>query len=244
MAVVLSKGDRLSLQDDGEQVLNNICVGVSWGAIVYRNWLGMKKVEPVDLDLAVAMYHKDRSLIETICYDHDKSSDGAVIHHGDDKVGDLTPEGRDFDNEVVTVDLSKLRPQVAHLVFMLNSFEWNTFDEIPYIRIRIYEGQPGKPERMLLNFDVENDKSFAGKVSMILGKVYRAKTPAGMVWRFHGIGEATPDCELDDLRRRIAIEHLSLDELTMLSSSVPKQFLSGGMNPAKPKTEARSALHH
>lgn len=237
MAVILSKGDRLSL-DDGEQLLNNICVGVSWGAIQYRNWLGMKRIEPVDLDLAVAMYHKDRSLIETVYYDHTKSNDGAVIHHGDDKVGDLSIEGREHDNEVVAVDLSALRSQVAHLVFVLNSFDWETFDEIPYIRIRVYEGQPGQPERMLLNFEVENDESFAGKVSMVLGKVYRAKTPAGMVWRFHGIGEATPDRELDDLRRRISIEYLSLDEVTMLSSSVPKQFLSGGMNPAKPKTAA------
>ena len=237
MAVVLSKGDRLNL-DEGEQLLNNICVGVSWGAIKYRNWLGMKRIDPVDLDLAVAMYHKDRSLIETVYYDHTKSNDGAVRHHGDDKVGDLSIEGRDFDNEVVTVDLDKLRPQVAHLVFVLTSFDWYPFDEIPYIRIRIYEGQPGKPERMLLNFDVENDASFAGKVSMVLGKVYRVKTREGMVWRFHGIGEATPDRELDDLRRRIAIEYLSLDELTMLSTSLPKQFLSGGMKPAKPQTAA------
>lgn len=237
MGVILSKGERLSLEKP-EAPLRRICVGVSWGAITYRNWLGIKKKEAVDLDLAVALYHKDRSLIETVYYDNPQSKDGAVVHSGDDETGDLSKEGIDHDNEVITVDLTKLRPQVAHLVFVLHSFQWHTFDEIPYAHIRIYEGTPGKVERMLLRFNVENDESFSDKVAMVLGKVYRVKTRNGLIWRFHGIGEATPDRELDDLRRRIAIQHLSLDELTMLESSVPEQFISGGMKPLHPRSAA------
>jgi len=236
MGVRLSKGARLSLEKPREP-LENICVGVSWGAITYRNFLGMKRIEPVDLDLAVALYHKDGSLIETVYYDKPVSQDGAIVHSGDDETGDLDRDGADHDNEVVTIELQKIRQQVAHLVFILHSFQWHAFDEIPYVRVRIYEGTPGKVERMLLRFDVENDESFAGKVSMILGKVYRARTEEGIVWRFHGIGEATEDRELNDIRRNIAINHISLDELTLLEPSVPEPFISGGMHPTKLRTK-------
>lgn len=54
-----------------------------------------------------------------------RSRDGAIVHDGDN----LTGEG-DGDDEVIHVDLAKLPADAAHVVFTVNSFRGQTFDEV------------------------------------------------------------------------------------------------------------------
>ena len=40
MAIKLEKGQRINLEKDNGAKLQSICVGVNWGAIKKKNWLG------------------------------------------------------------------------------------------------------------------------------------------------------------------------------------------------------------
>jgi tellurium resistance protein TerZ len=213
MGITLKKGQRLSFDD--RPLLNRIRIGVNWGGIPYRTWYGKQKTEAVDLDLAVGLFHRDRSLIETIYYDKTKSHDGAIVHSGDDETGNIGND-ENKDNEVITVDLEKLRPQVAHLVFVLHSFQWHPWDEIPYAKIRVYNDD-GNTQALLASLEVKRDEEFAHKVSMILGKLYRTLIQGQWVWRFHAIGVPTEDKELPDLMRNISVNHLTVEELSLIA---------------------------
>ena len=48
MAIRLEKGQRINLEKSNGSKLENICVGVNWGAIKKKNWLGFTTTEAVD----------------------------------------------------------------------------------------------------------------------------------------------------------------------------------------------------
>ncbi len=56
MAISLQKGQRINLEKNNGSNLQNICVGINWGAIEKKGWLGGSKKEAVDLDASCALY--------------------------------------------------------------------------------------------------------------------------------------------------------------------------------------------
>ena len=64
MAIKLEKGQRINLEKSNGAKLSNICVGVNWGAIKKKNWLGITTTEAVDLDASLLnLTHKEKLLI-------------------------------------------------------------------------------------------------------------------------------------------------------------------------------------
>ncbi|MFX5839976.1 TerD family protein, partial [Acinetobacter baumannii] len=52
MAINLTKGQKIDLRKTTGESLTNFCVGVNWGAIETKGFLGLsKKVQNIDLDL-------------------------------------------------------------------------------------------------------------------------------------------------------------------------------------------------
>ena len=70
-----------------------------------------------------------------------QSSDGALRHTGDDLKGDVGGDDG-LDNEIITVDLSRISPNVSQIFFFLNNVGKEDFAQIPYSKIRMYEGTP------------------------------------------------------------------------------------------------------
>lgn len=193
MAIRLEKGQRINLEKSNGSKLENICVGVNWGAIVTKNWLGLTKKEAVDLDASCAMFDANGNIIDKVWFRHLTSNDGAVKHSGDDLTGDM--DGDDgLDNEVITVDLKRLNPQIEKIAFVLNSFRGHDFKTIPFASIRIYEGTPKKVNEIFATYDVANDPTFAGSVSMIMGIFYKHNGE----WKFNAIGEPTKDRDFEN----------------------------------------------
>jgi len=48
MAIRLEKGQRINLEKSNGSKLENICVGVNWGAIKKKNWLGFTTTPDFD----------------------------------------------------------------------------------------------------------------------------------------------------------------------------------------------------
>lgn len=202
MAISLQKGQRISLEKGGKS-LEKMCVGVNWGAIEKKSLFGKTKKEAVDLDASAGLFSDNNQLVDVVYFGQLGSKCGSIRHSGDDLTGDIDGDD-DLDNEVITVDLTRVPANVAQIVFVLNSFRGQDFASIPFASIRIYEGTPGRVDEVVATYDIANDATFAGKVSMIMGKLYRHSGS----WKFTSIGDSTGDRKLEQTLQTVAAKYL------------------------------------
>lgn len=224
MAINLEKGQRINLEKKNGSKLTNFCVGVNWGAIVETvqergGFLGLstKTVQrevDVDVDLSCVMTDEKGNLIDTLyspLYNpqmflsrglpvgKDWSADGSMYHTPDDTEGD---KGGDdgLDNEIVQIDLTKVRSNISQIFFFLNIFMPKNIDfaRVPYVQVRMFEGTPTKVNSVFAQYDVAKEAHFSGMNALLLGKLYRRNGE----WRFAAIGDAFDDRY--DLRNTIA----------------------------------------
>jgi tellurium resistance protein TerZ len=209
MAISLTKGQKIDLRKETGEKLTNFCVGVNWGAIetLKKGLFGSKKVvEDVDLDLSCVMTDGSGNMVDYI-YSPDyngylqknnlplgklKSVDGALRHSGDDRKGDFGGDDG-LDNEVITIDLTKVNPTIEKIFFFINIYlsqgQTHDFSKIPYAKIRMYEGSSTQVNKVYSNFDIATDATFAGKMAIVLGKLYKRNDE----WKFDAIGDPVED---------------------------------------------------
>src|SRR5690606_28410787 len=114
------------------------------------------------------LYDSSKNAIDVIYFGSLKSKDGSIKHSGDDLTGDM--DGDDgLDNEIITVDFSKLSSNIEHVAFVLNSFRGHDFGTIPFASIRIYEGTPTRVNEVFATYNIAKGEGFAGHVSMVMG---------------------------------------------------------------------------
>ena len=219
MAIRLEKGQRINLEKSNGSKLTNFCVGCNWGAIVTSSGLfGLgKKVQNVDLDLSCVMFDANGNRVDHIYSPLYKTSflarysmppgkvdsnDRALHHSGDDRQGD---QGGDdgLDNEIITVDLTRVNPNVSQIFFFLNNCGREDFSQIPYASIRMYEGTPERVKEVFASYDVAADPKFAGMTALIMGKLYKRNGE----WKFSAIGDPYADANLCETIRRITTNY-------------------------------------
>ena len=129
MSISLSKGQTISLAKDTG--LSRVFMGCGWDPAqpkkkgLLGGLLGGGRVEDIDLDASVIVFDGSRAPIDLVWFQQLASKDGSIRHGGDN----LTGEG-DGDDEVIYVDLARLDARATHLVFTVNSFRGQTFDEV------------------------------------------------------------------------------------------------------------------
>jgi tellurium resistance protein TerZ len=204
MAINLEKGQRINLQKGNGSKLENICVGINWGAIEKKGLFGFGvSKEAVDLDASCALFNEQKQVEEVIYFGNLKSKNGAVRHSGDDLTGDM--DGDDgLDNEIITIQLSALNSSTSHVAFVLNSFRGQDFGAIPFASIRIYEGTPTRVNEVFAKYDIAHGAGFAGHVSMIMGIFYKRNGE----WKFNAIGEPTSDRNLQNTVKTVMEKYL------------------------------------
>ena len=191
--ILLKKGSSISLEKGGKY-LNEVCIGLNWGAILHSSFFGLfKKRESVDLDGSVSTFDKDKKVLDTIYYHKLRSDDGAIVHSGDDRIGDLDGDD-DLDNEIIKINLNKIDPQVDQVVFFLNSYNGQDFAKIPYSKIRIFEGNEEQVDSVFATYNLSFKFSFTGYVSMVMGKLRREEGK----WKFYTIGEPVKASKIQD----------------------------------------------
>lgn len=214
MAIRLEKGQRINLEKNNGSKLTEFCVGCNWGAITSGGFFGLgKKVTDVDLDLSCLMVDASGNMVDHIyspLYRTDflgrygmpagkvDSRDMALHHSGDDLKGD---QGGDdgLDNEIITVNLNRVSPNVQQIFFFLNNCGKEDFSQIPYASIRMYEGTPAKVKEVFASYDVAAEPQYRGMTALIMGKLYRR----GGEWKFSAIGDAFPDANICETIKRI-----------------------------------------
>jgi len=203
MAINLTKGQRINLEKTNGSKLQSICIGINWGAIEKKGWLGGVKKEAVDLDASCALYDDNKKVVDVVYFGNLRSKDSAVTHSGDDLTGDM--DGDDgLDNEVITLNFQMLNPSVNYVAFVLNSFRGQDFGTIPFASIRIYEGTPTRVNEVFAKYDIANGAGFAGHVSMVMGVFYKRNGE----WKFSAVGEPTKDKKLEETIHTVTLNYL------------------------------------
>lgn len=208
MAIRLEKGQRINLEKETGAKLTNFCVGCNWGAIIRKTFFGLShEVVDVDLDLSCLMFDAEGKPVDHIWsplyrFGNSKiglptgkldSLDHALHHTGDDLTGDQ--DGDDgLDNEIITVDLNRVNPNISSIVFFLNIYNNNEysgdFSGIPYAFVRMFEGTPDKaPKQVFASYNVATKTDCVGMRGLVMGKLYRRNGD----WKFAAIGDAFPD---------------------------------------------------
>ena len=215
MAIRLEKGQKINLEKDSGAKLTQFCVGCNWGAIeryVECKKFGFipsqkKEIVDVDLDLSCIMvdaqgdicdyiYSPAYVMPEGIPHGKLNSVDHAFHHSGDDRQGDVGGDDG-LDNEIITVDLTRVSPEIHQVFFFLNIFKSGDFSQVPYASIRMYEGTPERVNSVFASYNVAAQPNYVGKTALIMAKLYRYQGN----WKFAAIGDAYNDNVLQSIAR-------------------------------------------
>ncbi|WP_063050796.1 TerD family protein [Nocardia arthritidis] len=152
--------------------LEHLRVALGWDP-VRRSRFGFA-AKDIDLNVAALLFAEDH-IIDVVYHQQLSSRDGSVRHFGDSTTG----EGKG-DNEVITVDLTRIPPQITTILFLVTSYTGQTFDQIENAFCRVVDTVSGAE---IAHFDLSTDASHTG---LVMGKVSRDTGK----WRFEPIGEA------------------------------------------------------
>ncbi|MFI8852235.1 TerD family protein [Streptomyces sp. NPDC053499] len=179
--VNLQKNQTVSLVKGGRPLLTSVRMGLGWEPVFRAG----RRAKDIDLDASVIAYDANRKKIDA-CYFGKLAILGGVIQHSGDN---LTGEGAG-DDEVITVHLGDLPPQVTGLVFTVNSFSGQKFTDVAKAYCRLLDASGGE----LVRFDLTQSeprtgvlmakfiRQFSGEWEMTaLGEYVDSRTVRGMV---------------------------------------------------------------
>ncbi|CAB1275545.1 TerD family protein [Candidatus Nitrosacidococcus tergens] len=185
MSIQLTKGQKISLEKEVHHSLSKVIMGLGWDAIEKKGFLGFGGgKQEIDLDASCILFNTSGSLVDTVWFGQLKSKDGSITHTGDNRTGD--GEG---DDEQIIVDLSKVPIEVSSLVFVVNSFTGQSFDQIKNAFCRLIDYSNDKE---IARYDLSCQGSHNAQ---IMAKVYRHNNE----WKIHAIGENATGKTFHDL---------------------------------------------
>ena len=193
MAVSLSKGQKIDLTKQAPG-LSRVRMGLGWDPVKKSGFFGKLMGggdNSIDLDASCLMYDGSRKLVETVWFRQLASSDGSITHSGDNRTGD-----GDGDDETISVDLSRLPLQVTALVFIVNSFQGQTFNEVENAVCRLVDERSGTE---LARFDLREKGAHTGVVMAVLSK-------DGGAWSMKAVGKPAGGRTAEEMSRFASAE--------------------------------------
>ena len=185
MAISLSKGQAISLKKEAAG-LRHVHMGLGWDPVEKKGFFNklLGGGGEIDLDASVVVFDGTKKPIDAIYFGKLKSDDGAIVHTGDN----LTGEG-EGDDESVHVDLEALNPAAETLVFFVNSYRGQTFNEVQNAFCRLVDQSSGKE---ICRFTLTDQGTHTGVVMAILSK-------NGGDWQMKAIGAPGQGRTVDQL---------------------------------------------
>ncbi|MFZ3481800.1 TerD family protein [Sphingomonas sp. 3-13AW] len=188
MGVSLKKGERVSLSKDVDAGLKSVQFGLGWderkkGGLMSALF-GGGGGGGIDLDASAVLFGANGSRIDQVWFRQLRSKDGSIVHSGDN----LTGAG-DGDDEVITVDLSRLPSDVQTIIFVVSSFRGDTFDSIDNAYARAVDAKTG---REIARYEISGGGSHTGLIMASLSRKSGS-------WEVQAIGEPGRSRVFEDL---------------------------------------------
>lgn len=184
MSVNLSKGQAISLQKQDGGNLSAVRMGLGWKAAPRRGLFGRRSKE-IDLDASAVLF-AGREPKDVVFFRHLVSDDGSVRHTGDNLVGGA---GQGGDDEAILVDLQRVPVHIDQILFTVNSFTGQTFEEVENAFCRLVDESNGEE---LARYTLTGGGQFTAQ---IMAKVNR--TDGG--WQMTALGSPTNGRTFQDL---------------------------------------------
>ncbi|MDT4910795.1 MAG: tellurium resistance protein TerZ [Pseudonocardiales bacterium] len=188
MSVSLSKGQKVSLTKAGGGTLSKVRMGLGWDAMRKKGLFG-SRAQSIDLDASALLFDAAGNLVDQVWFQQLTSKDGSIQHTGDNRTG-----AGDGDDESIKVDLSRVPPTVATLVFTVNSFTGQDFSQIENAFVRLIDESN---ETEIARYDLTGTGSHTAQ---IMAKVSRD----GQGWSMTALGNAASGRTFHDLLPAIA----------------------------------------
>ena len=141
-------------------------MGLGWDAIKKGGFFGSREVD-VDLDASAVLFAGGQ-VADLAFYNNLVTKDGSIQHMGDNRTG----EG-DGDDEVVAVDLTRVPVHVDTIIFVVTSYQGQTFEQIQNAFCRLIDHQDGE----LARYTLTGGMPFTG---MVMAKIYRERRRLGV----------------------------------------------------------------
>lgn len=174
MAISLTKGGNVSLTKEAPGITKTT-VGLGWNPRVTDG-------AAFDLDAIAFLVNENgkvRADNDFIFFNNLKSTDGSVVHNGDNRTG----EGHG-DDETLSVDLSMVPADVSKVIFAVTIYDGQTrnqnFGQVANAYIRVSNNAGGSE---IARYDLSEDSST--ETAMIFGELYKH----GSEWKFRAIGQ-------------------------------------------------------
>jgi tellurium resistance protein TerD len=174
MAISLQKGGNVNLSKEAPG-LSKMVIGLGWDARATDG-------AAFDIDGSVFLLKADgkvRADVDMVFYNNLKSSDGSVMHSGDNTTG-----AGDGDDETVTVDLSKVPPEVDKIAVCVTIHDAEArkqnFGMVSKAYVRCINENGGVE---IARYDLSEDGS--AETAMVFGEIYRNNGD----WKFKAIGQ-------------------------------------------------------
>lgn len=194
MSINLQKGQKIDLTKGGSG-LKHIMVGLGWDEApqsVSRGLFGRmsRQIQDIDCDASAILCNDRGKFAGLVGYKNLKLNNGSIIHQGDNLTG--AGEG---DDEQIMVDLNKISPTVAKVVFVVNIYEASTrkqhFGMIKNAFIRLVDMDKNSE---FCRFNLSDN--YFGMEGLIVGEIYRKDNE----WKFNAIGQPVQHASrVDDL---------------------------------------------
>lgn len=191
MAITLAKRQTISLDKEAGSGLRKIRMGLGWDPVKASGFFGklMGGNSEIDLDASCIVLDGDKQPLDMVWFRQLQSRDGLINHSGDNRTGD-----GDGDDEVISVDLEALPASVKHLVFTVNSFTGQNFEQVANAYCRIVDALSGKE---LARFNLSDKGQHTGVVMS-----YLSRSASG--WNLTAVGTATQGRTANDLASQAA----------------------------------------
>jgi len=179
MALNLSKGQSINLNKESGTTLTSITMGLGWD---------VAKGKSIDLDASCLMYDENHKVFDTIYFGSLKSKDGSVKHTGDNRSG-----AGAGDDEQINVNLGIVNHTVKTLVFTVNSYQGQSFNQIENAYCRLINSSNNQ-EIARFNLSAKGDHTgiIMASVSNVNGE-----------WTFKALGEACAGRTVSDMKHEI-----------------------------------------
>lgn len=174
MAISLQKGGNVNLSKEAPG-MKKMLIGLGWS-------MRATDGDAFDLDGSVFLLGatgKVRSDADFVFYNQAKSSDGSVVHSGDNRTGE--GEG---DDESITVELDKVPADVEKIAVCVTIHDGETkrqnFGMVSSAYVRCVDAATNVE---VARYDLSEDASV--ETAMIFGEIYRHSGE----WKFKAIGQ-------------------------------------------------------
>ena len=168
--IELTEGQELTLTTADGEPLTTVQMAVGWDHATTAGFIG-SGAAPIDLDASAVQFAGDQ-FFDLAFFNHLATRDGSVVHLGDNTTG----KGAG-DDEVITVDLSRVYAKVDSILFLVTSYQGHSLEFIRNAYCRLIDDAGTELARFTLTLGVR-------ETGLVMARLFRD----GSGWKLGAVG--------------------------------------------------------